>query len=375
MAGIYLHIPFCRKKCHYCDFCKTTHLDLIPDFLNCLLKEITLKKDYLQDEIIDTVYFGGGTPSVLNSAQIGHILEVILKNFSVAKSPEITFEANPDDITAEMLSGLKKTGINRLSIGVQSFNDRHLELMNRRHTGIQAVRAIENAHAAGFDNISADLIMGIPGMNPYQFGEDLKTVVKLPVYHVSVYFLTYHQGTRFYRLLQKGLICETDEEDGIAMFDFLIDFMQECGYVQYEISNFARDNCYSGHNLSYWTGKSYLGLGPSAHSFDRNSRQWNISDTKTYINRINEKGSFFRREKLNLSQKYNEYVMTRLRTMWGIDPEFIRSEFGVNYAAAFHSAAGKYIGLNLLRTSGSNICLTREGILVSDRIIAGLFVE
>lgn len=374
MAGVYLHIPFCRKKCHYCDFYKTTDAGLKSQFLISLLKEIDLRKNYLQGELINTIFIGGGTPSVLKSHEIEMLLKEIFSKFKVSNSPEITLEANPDDLTEEYLSELRTAGINRLSIGVQSFNDEHLRLMNRRHSGLQAMRALETAAGCGFENLNADLIFGVPGMQLDHLRENLEKISQYPVNHISAYFLTFHKGTRFYQMLKKGLITETRDDDWIAQFNLLLDFMQKNGFEQYEISNFARNKSYSVHNKSYWSGSSYLGLGPSAHSFNQHSRQWNISDLNVYIKLTEEGKVFFKEEKLSQKSRYNEYVMTSLRTKWGTDSMLIEKNFGEDYYSHFISSIASFINKDLVKQNETCFFLTRNGIFISDKIISTLFL-
>ncbi len=268
MAGIYIHIPFCRQKCYYCDFYKTVNTSLTVKFLPALESEIILRKGYLESETIETIYFGGGTPSVLTESELADILQTLHQQYSISCDAEITFEANPDDLSIEYLQGLKRTGVNRLSIGIQSFQDTFLKKMNRRHTAMQAVEAIENAANLGFDNISVDLIYGLPGLSSTAWKKDLKQVFKLPVQHLSAYHLTYHEGTAFYTWLKKGALKELKEAQSVSQFEILVEQAEKNGFEQYEISNFAKDRLYSKHNSSYWLGTKYLGLGPSAHSFN-----------------------------------------------------------------------------------------------------------
>ena len=374
MAGIYLHIPFCRKKCFYCDFYKTTRTDQEQLYLNSLMREAELRKNYLGNEEIQTIYFGGGTPSVLEIRNISRLLNELSRIFTISPAAEITLEANPDDLTGEYISELKKTGINRLSIGVQSFNDLHLKQMNRRHTGEQAVKAIEQSIEKGFSNLSIDLIFAIPGMTSAQFRSNLETMNQFPVSHLSAYYLTIHKGTRFYSLVSSGLLSEINEEEGLDQFNLLLDFTGENGFEHYEISNFARNGQYSRHNTSYWSGIRYLGLGPSAHSFDGNTRQWNVADLKKYVQQIGDGGQFYKQEKLSETDRYNELIMTSLRTQWGIDTEKITEKFGKSYSGDFVRSINQFVENNLVSQSGTVYSLTRNGIFLSDKIISALFV-
>lgn len=270
MAGIYIHIPFCRQKCYYCDFYKTVNTSLTQKFLSGLKEEAKIRKNYLQNETVETIYFGGGTPSVLTPGELGDILNHISKFYELDNQLETTFEANPDDLTPEYLAAIKAAGVNRLSIGIQAFQDVHLKKMNRRHNAEQAEEVVKNAVKAGINNISVDLIYGLPDLSEAQWKESLDRVFRLPVQHLSAYHLTYHEGTAFYTWLKKGTLKELSENDSVNQFNMLLDAAEKAGFEQYEISNFACDQRYSKHNTAYWLGKKYLGLGPSAHSYDQN---------------------------------------------------------------------------------------------------------
>lgn len=372
MAGIYIHIPFCRQKCYYCDFYKTVNTSLIPSFLTAFEKEIELRKSYLDNEKINTIYFGGGTPSVLNLNQLEHIFTVLHQTFEINPDAEITFEANPDDLSKNYLAELKRSGVNRLSIGIQSFYDYQLKRMNRRHNTQQAIECVENAAQAGFENISVDLIYGLPGLTRRQWQNSLNSVFRLPVQHLSAYHLTYHKGTPFYTWLKKGTLKETNEENSVRQFDILINEATKNDFEHYEISNFAKNKLYSQHNKSYWTGEKYLGLGPSAHSFDGNSRQWNVAQTESYINAIGKNISFFEIEKLNTTDKYNEYVITRIRTIWGVDCEVIKEKFGKQYYTHFLKQIDNYKNRFLFTQKQDVYTLTKQGLFISDEIMTNL---
>ncbi|MDX8337821.1 radical SAM family heme chaperone HemW [Draconibacterium sp. IB214405] len=374
MAGIYIHIPFCRQKCYYCDFYKTVNTSLQLDFIKALKSEVNLRKNYLNNESIETIYFGGGTPSVLTALQVAEILAVINNEFIVNPNAEITLEANPDDLTTDYLKGIKQAGINRLSIGIQSFQNRHLEKMNRRHDSAQAIEAIENAATLGFSNLSADLIYGLPDLTQKEWEESLDTMFSLPVKHLSAYHLTYHEGTPFYTWLKKGTLKELKETDSVDQFNTLIDRAVANGYEQYEISNLAKDQLYSKHNTAYWMGTKYLGLGPSAHSFDGNSRSWNISSVEAYIKAIAGKNSYFEEEVLSEKDKYNEYILTRIRTKWGVSEEEIEERFGVKNAQYFSEQLSKYKEAGVLQINDRAITLTRKGLFISDEIMADLII-
>ncbi len=374
MAGIYIHIPFCRQKCYYCDFYKTVNTSLTVKFLPALESEIILRKGYLESETIETIYFGGGTPSVLTESELADILQTLHQQYSISCDAEITFEANPDDLSIEYLQGLKRTGVNRLSIGIQSFQDTFLKKMNRRHTAMQAVEAIENAANLGFDNISVDLIYGLPGLSSTAWKKDLKQVFKLPVQHLSAYHLTYHEGTAFYTWLKKGALKELKEAQSVSQFEILVEQAEKNGFEQYEISNFAKDRLYSKHNSSYWLGTKYLGLGPSAHSFNGVSRRWNVSSADSYIKLIQKGNSFYEEEQLTDIDKYNEYVLTRIRTIWGVSENEILTFFGEQKLRYFRQNIVKYVQLGMVIQKEGIVTLTKKGMFVSDEITASLII-
>jgi len=375
MSGIYIHIPFCRKKCHYCDFYKTTAIQKKPLFLDALYREIDLRADYFKNQSVETIYLGGGTPSVLSAEETGAILQQLYQNFYVDHVPEITLEANPDDLDQYYLSKLLKAGINRLSIGIQSFSDRDLLLMNRRHSADQAIRSVTDAHKAGFSDISIDLIYGIPGLSLQQWERNLQMAVGLPVNHLSAYHITYHEGTLFYSRLKNKIIHELPEEESIAQFETLLRITGEAGFEQYEISNFAQDQFYSKHNSNYWTGQPYLGLGPSAHSYNGISRQWNSSNLNQYISSLQSGLLSSGEEILTTKDKLNDYLITRIRTKWGISIEYIRSVFGEEYGNRITRAADIYLKNDSLKRVGDAIVLTQRGMMISDQIMLALLIE
>nr|WP_319998468.1 radical SAM family heme chaperone HemW [uncultured Draconibacterium sp.] len=374
MAGIYIHIPFCRQKCYYCDFYKTVNTSLQHDFIGALKNEAKVRKNYLNDETVETIYFGGGTPSVLTAPEIAEILAVLNDEFKVNSDAEITFEANPDDLSNDYLKALKKEGINRLSIGIQAFQNRHLEKMNRRHNAAQAVEAIENAAKNGFSNLSADLIYGLPYLTPKEWEESLNRMFSLPVKHLSAYHLTYHEGTAFYTWLKKGTLKELKETESVAQFNTLIDMSLANGFEHYEISNLAKDQLYSRHNTAYWMGKKYLGLGPSAHSFDGVSRRWNNSSVESYIKAQSNNQMYFEEEKLSENDQYNEYILTRIRTKWGVSETELEQRFGCEKASYFSRQLAKYKDTGVLQINDEIITLTRKGLFVSDEIMTDLMI-
>jgi oxygen-independent coproporphyrinogen III oxidase len=374
MSGIYIHIPFCRQKCYYCDFYKTINSSNTEIFLDALKQEAQNRKDYLDGEVVDTIYFGGGTPSVLTENQLTFIFNFLNDHFQVSANAEITFEANPDDLKSEYLYSLKKLGINRLSIGIQSFQDVHLKKMNRRHNAFQANDAIENSLAAGFTNISADLIYGLPGLTGRQWKESLHEIFRLPVSHLSAYHLTYHEGTPFFTWLKKGTLKELDETESVEQFHTLLDEAANAGFEQYEISNFARNEMYSKHNMAYWTGEKYLGLGPSAHSFNGIYRRWNVAHLEAYISGIEKKEAHFEEEQLNEQNKFNEYILTRLRTKWGISLIEIEERFGKERAEIVKYQAAKYIHTGKMAEVQGSLVLTRSGLFISDDLTSGFMI-
>ena len=373
MAGIYIHIPFCKTKCHYCDFYKSTNFGARADFLSALKKEIMLRKHEANHETIESIYFGGGTPSVLKVNEIESILETICSSFQVHQDPEITLEANPDDLNELFVQELTGTRINRLSIGIQSFNDRDLRAMNRRHNAVQAMDCVKRIQAAGFGNLSIDLIYGLPNQSTGDWKENIEMALRMNVSHISAYHLTYHKGTVFYDYLKSGKISEIPDETSLAQFRLLKQSLERAGYEHYEISNFARDGRYSRHNRSYWERKNYIGFGPSAHSFDQRTRRWNVSSLKKYLRAVENKTGFWEDEVLTSHDQYNDYIITSLRTMWGISNDYIGSAFGSRYAFYFRKEAQPFIDSGHLVCNGETYALSEEGLFISDRIMEKLF--
>lgn len=373
MSGIYIHIPFCRQKCYYCDFYKTVNTTLTKPFLQALKSEILQRKNYLTSPVI-TIYFGGGTPSVLSEKELVDILLFLKKEFKVSDDVEITFEANPDDLTSDYLKSIHSAGINRLSVGIQSFNNNFLKKMNRRHNANQAVDCIEDAVKIGINNISVDLIYGLPELTQKEWQASLKQVFNLPVQHLSAYHLTYHEGTAFYTWLKKGTLKELKETDSILQFETLINETRKHGFEQYEISNFAKNKLYSNHNKSYWLGTDYLGLGPSAHSFNGSSRRWNVSHVESYIKALINNQNYFEEEILSDNEKYNEYILTRIRTIWGVSVDVIQKNFGDEKANNFIKNIQKYINAKLVIEKNKQFTLTEKGLFISDEIMAELMI-
>jgi oxygen-independent coproporphyrinogen-3 oxidase len=380
MAGIYIHIPFCKQACHYCDFHFSTSLNNKDAFLKALKKEIELQKEYLLSITptskvadIDTIYFGGGTPSLLSQIELMDIFEVLNKHFKINADAEITLEANPDDLTSKKIKELKDTPINRLSIGIQSFYDEDLKLMNRAHNSKEALSAVKASQDKGFENITIDLIYGIPTLTNSKWKHNLQTAFDLEVKHISSYCLTVEPKTALAHLVKEGTIKNVDEQQSAEQFEIMLEAMQKNNFVQYEISNFCKDNFFSRHNSNYWLKENYLGLGPSAHSYNGKSRQWNISNNVLYIQSL-EKGKLnFEEEVLTPAQNYNEYILTSLRTMWGTDLKHIETQFGTDYLLHCLKEADKYINSGDVRNEENKLFLTDKGKLFADKIASNLF--
>jgi oxygen-independent coproporphyrinogen-3 oxidase len=370
MAGIYIHIPFCKKLCSYCDFYHILSTGDHDSFIKALLSEAEMRKDYTRSEEISTIYIGGGTPSVLSVKEVKTIFDCLFRNYSVNKNCEVTFEMNPDDVNIPYLLGIKKLGVNRISLGIQSWRDKDLTMLNRRHDSAQAERALKDVFKSGFDNVSVDLIYGIPGLGTADWGRNIDITFSYDIKHLSAYHLTIEEGTPLARMKKKGIIEEIDEEESTSQFNLLVEKAINAGFIQYEISNFAKTGYFSAHNTNYWKQVNYLGLGPSAHSFNGYSRQWNISDIKGYIKAVNSGNQFFGREDIDNKTRFNEYIMTSLRTMWGIDLEYVEKTFekeGYDYVL---NMADKFINYGLMRKEADALILTNQGKMISDNIIS-----
>ncbi len=336
MAGIYIHIPFCKQKCHYCNFYSTVSLAYRQDYISALTREIKSRQKYLDHEVVNTIYFGGGTPSMFSSDEISYIINLIDFRFNVASDAEITLEANPDDLDKNKLNDIKNyTSVNRLSIGVQSFFDDDLQYLNRVHSSKQAQNSIENALKLGFDNITIDLIYGIPNLSNSKWKENLKIFFDYKIPHLSSYSLTVEPKTALDLLIKKKKLENIVESESIDHFKILIEETEKQNFINYEISNFALEGHYSKHNSIYWLGGHYLGLGPSAHSYNGKSRQWNVMNIKKYCEEKQIKNIIDEKEYLSKDQMYNEYVLTSLRTSWGCDIEHIKNAFGEKYSQHF----------------------------------------
>lgn len=374
MPGIYLHTPFCKKRCHYCNFYSSTVLAYKPEFLQALFQEMEWQKDYLGGDTVQSIYIGGGTPSLLSAAELETVFNRLFSTFSVSSDAEITLEANPDDMTAAYLHSLRHLPINRLSIGIQSFNDHDLRYLNRIHSANQALNCIKAALDSGFENLSIDLIYGTPTLSDESWVENLEVIFRCGIPHVSAYALTVEPQTALETLIQKGKVQSVDDEAMVRHFHLLCDWMETHQYTHYEISNFCRENRYSRHNTAYWSGSPYLGLGPSAHSFNGESRQWNPSDMKTYLRAGQQQRIPFELEWLDRNKKFNEYVMTSLRTIWGCDSGLVRERFGQQCSNHLLDQAGPWIKNGYMTLQGQVLRLTRPGKLHADRISADLFI-
>lgn len=373
MAGLYFHIPFCRQKCHYCNFYSLASRKYRDEIFEGLLKELEIQRNYLEKEKLDTIYFGGGTPSLYDPLMIEELIRKAIEIYGINPNPEITLEANPDDIMPQWLEKLCKTRVNRLSIGVQSFHDDDLKYLNRIHSGKEAYKAIKLAKTFGFNNLGIDLIYGIPTLTQDSWKVNLEKASQLEAPHISAYALTVEPGTALDQFIRKGKYKETD--DGVAHqhFDIIAEHLVQEGYEHYEISNFALPGKYARHNTSYWTGGKYLGIGPSAHSFNLKSRQWNVSNMKAYLDGLATGNLNFDKEFLTENQKLNEYIMTSLRTLWGIDLKKIESNFGQEYNHGIRNAAAKYINSGRLKISNHRLLLTAQGKFFADGIASDLF--
>ena len=369
MAGLYIHIPFCKSKCAYCNFFSVVSEKQRADFLEALKKEAVARKDYLGGEEVKTVYFGGGTPSVLEPQDILGILETLDKNYNINAAAEITLEANPDTVSKESLQEYKSLGVNRLSIGIQSFFDDDLQYLSRKHDSKHAMQVLDWAKEVGFQEVTLDLIYGIPTLTDEKWRKNLEIFFSTGFNHLSAYALTVEEKTALGQRINKGMAASVDEDAVIRQYQILVEMTENQGFEHYEISNFARPGHYSKHNTIYWKGEKYLGLGPSAHSFDGTSRQWNVASVKDYCESYS-----FEREELTLDHRYNEYVMTSLRTCWGCDMEYIKNNFGEEYVKRFKNLTKKHLLSGKMFQKDEKFVLNDYGMLFADGIAAELFM-
>lgn len=373
MAGIYIHIPFCKTKCHYCNFYSLASSRYFNEVIDAVVKELALRKAFIGDMPVDSIYFGGGTPSLMQQKHLEKIMAACYTHFDVQDTAEITLEANPDDLSFEKAQMLAGQHINRLSIGVQSFNDHELQFLNRVHDSRQAIHSIKEVQRAGFDNVTIDLIYGIPGSTSATWHNNLSQAAQLRIPHLSCYALTVEPATAFDRFIRKGTMPPPDEEQFLEQFDILMDMAATHGYEHYEVSNFCVDGQYARHNTAYWFGSPYLGLGPSAHSYDGNRRTWNIAHLKKYVDGVTSGKPVMESETLTATQKYNEFIMTRLRTKWGVSADSLQEHFSKTFVRHFHHVLQKYSGSDLITYKDGTLQLSRKGIMVSDAVIADFF--
>lgn len=375
MSGIYIHIPFCKKACHYCDFHFSTSMQNKDALVKNILTEIDLRINYLQDKNINTIYFGGGTPSLLSEKESFLILEKIYKLYSVSKDVEITFECNPDDLSDDKLKELKRLEVNRLSIGLQSFDEEELIWMNRAHTAKESEASVKRSQDRGFENITIDLIYGSKFSNLSNWKKTLDKAIALDVKHISSYNLTIEAKTKLGHDLKVKKEIAIDEEKSSEMFLEMIDRLEKNKFIHYEISNFGKEGFFSTHNSNYWKGEHYIGLGPSSHSFDGTSRQWNIANNNLYIKQVSEKTeTYFEKEILSEKDRFNEYVLTSLRTIWGIDLNYLKTNFNNDFVKAFVNQVETYIKREQVVVKDNIYTLTENGKLLADKIASELFM-
>lgn len=372
MSGIYIHIPFCKQACHYCDFHFSTSMKKKDQLIFALAKEMELRKDEFKNITVETIYFGGGTPSVLSADELQYLIDSVYLNYKVTDNPEVTLEANPDDLNEEVIIKLSKSPINRLSIGIQSFYEKDLKLMNRAHNAQEAKRCLQLA-TQYFDNISLDLIYGIPNSTNAEWLDNIQTALSFGVLHISSYALTVEPKTALASFIAKGIIDNVDDDLAHEQFHILIEQLEQAGFDHYELSNFGKKGFYSKNNSAYWLGKPYLGIGPSAHSFNGDQRAWNVKNNAIYISKINLNQLPLEVETLTVNDKYNEYVMTGLRTIWGVSLDKIEKQFGESFLEYLLQQANQYINKQMLYIEDNNLKTTKTGKFLSDGIASDLF--
>nr|WP_299074180.1 radical SAM family heme chaperone HemW [uncultured Allomuricauda sp.] len=379
MSGIYIHVPFCKQACHYCDFHFSTQLGKKEAMVRSLQKELELRKAEFQNEQVETIYFGGGTPSVLTIMELEAILQSVYDNYSVVEHPEITLEANPDDLMSvptqsrTIFQDYQTIGINRLSIGIQSFFDEDLKLMNRAHSSDEAIESLSKA-TRHFDNISIDLIYGIPGMDNKRWKANIEKALSFKLPHISSYALTVEPKTALKKFIEKGIINDVNDEQAQEQFHILVDVLEQQAYINYEISNFGKQGYFSKNNTSYWQGKKYMGIGPSAHSFDGKNRGWNVRNNSKYVKALQQDILSMETETLSRKDNYNEYVMTGLRTIWGVSLKRIENDFGISYLKYINQQAEKYLEQELLFVEDGKLLSTKKGKFLVDGIASDLFM-
>lgn len=374
MNGIYIHVPFCKSKCAYCNFFSLASESRMRDYVEALKREIIYRKNYLGNDEVKTIYFGGGTPSLLSVESVDEILTLLHNNFDIDANPEITLELNPDTIDREKMSSLKQMGVNRMSVGIQSFFDDDLKYLGRRHDSNHALRVLEDLKNINFDKITLDLIYGIPTLTEEKWNKNLDIFFSTGISHLSAYALTVEPRTILGQKIDKGDLQEVNEDETIKHYQILVERAKEHGFEHYEISNFAKEGYRSIHNSIYWSDGKYLGLGPSAHSYDGKSRQWNVANLSQYLKLAGNSDECFEKEVLTLDDKYNEYVMTSLRTSWGCNVEKITLHYGIKYAEFFLKNVKKYVESGEMLINDNNYFLSENGKLFADGIASDLFL-
>ncbi len=376
MAGIYLHIPFCKQKCNYCNFHFSTSLRLKDEVLEAMHRELEMQKRFADDLVIETIYFGGGTPSLLTADEINRLMDSIAANYPKLDLKECTLEANPDDLDTAYIRSLRHTAINRFSIGVQSFRDEDLRYMNRAHNAKEADYAIKAAQDAGFENITIDLIYGTPGLSDTAWKQNLAAVRDLQIPHFSAYALTVEEGTALHHSINKKQSAPVDQEQSAQQFEILMETAEAMGYEHYEISNLAKAGAYAQHNTNYWRGVPYLGIGPSAHSFDGRNRRWNVANNALYVTSILKQHELqFEEEQLTDVQRLNEYIMTSIRTMWGLDLAKVKQEWGEEEMSDLAKRSLEFQERRLVEEKDGVLRLTSSGKLYADKIAGELFAD
>ena len=375
MAGLYIHVPFCKTRCVYCDFFTQTQLQYKDVYIRAVVRELEIRKDYVEGEAIETIYLGGGTPSLLQPDDFELIFNAINCFYTLSPNPEITLEANPDDMTPIYVAALRQLPFNRISMGVQSFHENDLRLLNRRHTAQQALNAVLCCQNVGYSNLNIDLIYGLPGQSLQRWEENLNEALRLHIPHLSAYYLTYEEGTDLHRQLQTGAIEPVCEETGVQIFNMLIDKLEAAGYLHYEISNFCKPDCFSQHNTAYWRDRKYIGIGAAAHSYNHNSRQWNVSSLSDYIEGITNTIPNIEKEFIDERTRYNDYILTHLRTMWGIQLPIFYEIFDRERCDYLLRQSNFFLHNGMMEKDKENLKITRKGLLLTDGIVRELIAH
>jgi oxygen-independent coproporphyrinogen III oxidase len=376
MAGIYIHIPFCKKACFYCDFHFSVSFKKKKEIVGALIQEVISRTDFFKPkEIIRTIYFGGGTPSVLSLEELDDIMAAIHSHYTVAQDAEITFECNPDDLNFSFLQGLKFAGINRLSVGVQSFDDDHLSWMNRSHNAHQSIQCIHDAAQVGFNDITIDLIYGLPQLSNSVWESTVKKAFELPINHLSAYSLTLEENTPYSKLVKQKKYLKPLDDGSSEHYTILVELSQSLGWDHYEVSSFCKKENYARHNKSYWEGIKYLGIGPSAHSYDQEKRYWNVSSNDSYLDLSRQNGDYRDFEVLTISDQINEKLLTGLRTKWGVNQQSFKLKYGYDIYTLFEKEINYWVSIQWMVKKKENIRLTEVGFLFADYIASSMFVD